>query len=68
MTRRPRDTLPIRQNQLIFILAPRRDLLALPLALAEMDPGEVRRGGGGLAVLGDFDRLCREGVLGCYWG
>lgn len=48
---------------MIHILAPGGDLLALPLALAEVDAGEVGRRVGGLAVGRDGDFLCGQRVL-----
>lgn len=59
MARRPRDSLLLGQSQRIIILAPRRDLLTLPLALAEMDSGKVRRGCCSLAILSDLNGLRR---------
>lgn len=65
MARRPWNVLLPSADQTIFILAPSRDLLTLPLPLTEMDSREIRRRRGSLAVFRDFDRLSCQGMLGC---
>ena len=62
---RPRHAtwLALKQDKLVHVLAPSRDFLALPLALAEVDAGEVGGCLGRLAVRGDFDVLRGQGML-----
>jgi hypothetical protein len=62
---RPRKTLfPFKKHQIIQISPPSRDFLPLPLAFTKMHAGEVRSGFCRLAVLGNFDGLGCQGMLG----
>ncbi|KAI6876720.1 hypothetical protein KC338_g236 [Hortaea werneckii] len=49
--------LAFKKDELIRILPPGRDLLTFPLALAEVDPSEIRRGCCGLAIGSDLNML-----------
>lgn len=57
---RQRSAAPRLKNQLIYILAPSRHMLAFPLALAEVDASEVGDS------LGFFTGGRYGEVLGCY--